>query len=224
MSSDIAKQNAEETGMEELYASESIEITRPTVLLVEGKDDKLFFEAFINNQELQNIQTLDIGGKTRLRQNLKVLKKTPKFSEIVISLGVVRDANTDPTAAFQSVRDALQSVNLPAPERPLVPVGDSPRVTVMILPEEGAHGMLEDLCLKAVARDPAIVCVEQYFQCLQQQGLSLSHNTSKAKVQAFLASRPEEGKRLGEAAQAGYWPWNNEAFLHVRNFLQQMCE
>jgi hypothetical protein len=113
-------------GMEELYARESIEITRPTVLLVEGKDDKLFFEAFINNQGLQNIQTLDIGGKTRLRQNLKVLKKTPKFSELVISLGVVRDANTDPTAAFQSVRDALQSVNLPAPERPLVPVGDAP--------------------------------------------------------------------------------------------------
>jgi hypothetical protein len=94
----------------------------------------------------------------------------------------------------------------------------------MILPEEGAHGMLEDLCLKAVARDPAIGCVEYYFQCLQQQGLSVSHNTSKAKIQAFLASRPEEGKRLGEAAQAGYWPWNNEAFLQVRDFLQKICE
>jgi hypothetical protein len=92
----------------------------------------------------------------------------------------------------------------------------------MILPEENTPGMLEDLCLRAVAQDPAMLCVEQYFQCLQQRGLSLPHNRSKAKVQAFLASRPEAGKRLGEAAQARYWPWDDKAFEQVRNFLQQI--
>lgn len=29
----------------------------------------------------------------------------------------------------------------------------------------------------------------------------------------------EAGKRLGEAAQAGYWPWDDDAFADVRNFL-----
>lgn len=82
--------------------------------------------------------------------------------------------------------------------------------------------MLEDICLKAVAQDPAMFCVEQYFQCLQQQGLSVPSNTSKAKVQVFLASRPEAGKRLGEAAQAGYWPWDDEAFAQATTFLQHI--
>jgi hypothetical protein len=83
--------------------------------------------------------------------------------------------------------------------------------------------MLEDLCLRAVAQDPAMLCVKQYFKCLQQQGLSLPDNMSKAKVQVFLASRPKAGLRLGEAAQAGYWPWNENAFEQVRDFLQRIA-
>lgn len=199
----------------------AVPIEQSNVLVVEGKEEVFFFEALIKHLGLQNIQIMDMKGKTRLRARLKALASSPRFAD-VISLGVVRDANKDPIAAFQSVRDALQAVGLAAPERPLVPAGHSPQVMVMILPEEGAPGMLEDLCLRAVVQDPAMLCVEQYFQCLQQQGLSLPHNTSKAKVQVFLASREEPGKRLGEAAQAGYWPWGDESFEQVRAFLQQI--
>lgn len=199
----------------------TVEITKPNVLVVEGREEELFFGAFSKHLGLQNLQILPIGGKEQLRPKLKALVLSPSFPEVV-SLGVVRDANANPGAAFQSVRDALQAANLPAPERPLAPTGHSPRVTVMILPAESVPGMLEDLCLRAVAPDPAMLCVEQYLQCLQQQGLSLPHNVSKAKVQAFLASRPEAGKRLGEAAQAGYWPWDDATFEQVKNFLQQI--
>jgi len=198
-----------------------IEVTKPHVLVVEGREEELFFGAFSKHLGLKDLQVLPIGGKEQLRRNLRALTLSPRFAEVV-SLGVVRDANANPGAAFQSVRDALQAVNLPAPERPLVPAGDSPRVTVMILPGESTPGMLEDLCLRAVAPDLAMLCVEQYLQCLQQQGLSLPHNMSKAKVQAFLASRPEAGKRLGEAAQAGYWPWDDKAFAQVKKFLRQI--
>jgi len=64
--------------------------------------------------------------------------------------------------------------------------------------------------------------VEQYFECLQQEELPLPDNMSKAKVQVFLASRRKAGLRLGEAAQAGYWPWDAKAFEHVRDFLQRI--
>jgi hypothetical protein len=64
--------------------------------------------------------------------------------------------------------------------------------------------------------------VEQYFQCLHQQGVPEPRNLSKAKVQVFLASREEAGKRLGEAAQAGYLPLEHEAFEEVRDFLRQL--
>ena len=199
----------------------AVRIEQPNVLVVEGREEELFFGAFIQHLGLQNIQTMPIGGKEQLRRNLKALVVSPGFSEVIF-LGVVRDANADPGAAFQSVHDALQAVNLPAPEYPLVPVGERPRVAVMILPEESAPGMLEDLCLKAVVQDPAMLCVEQYFECLQQEELPLPDNTSKAKVQVFLASRRKAGLRLGEAAQAGYWPWDGKAFEQVRDFLQKI--
>jgi len=199
----------------------AVRIEQPNVLVVEGREEELFFGAFIQHLGLQNIQTMPIGGKEQLRRNLKALVVSPGFSEVIF-LGVVRDANADPGAAFQSVHDALQAVNLPAPEYPLVPVGERPRVAVMILPEESAPGMLEDLCLKAVVQDPAMLCVEQYFECLQQEELPLPDNISKAKVQVFLASRRKAGLRLGEAAQAGYWPWDGKAFEQVRDFLQKI--
>jgi len=199
----------------------TIGIHKPNLLVVEGREDELFIEAFVRHLGLQDIQILPIGGKEQLRANLKALILSPGFAE-VIGLGLMRDANTNPQAAFQSICSALHAVNLPIPKRPLMSTGDSPRVTVMILPEDGMPGMLEDLCLKAVSQDPAMPCVVQYFHCLQQQGLSLPQNFSKAKVQAFLASRPEAGKRLGEAAQAGYWPLDDQAFEQVKIFLKQI--
>ena len=200
----------------------TIEITQPSLLVVEGREEELFFGALIKHLELRHIQVMGIGGKTNLRRNLKALTLSPRFAEVIF-LGVVRDANSDPGAAFQSIRDALHAVNLPAPGRALAPTGDSPQVSVMVLPEEGTPGMLEDLCLRAVVQDPALLCVERYFECLQQKGLSLPDNMSKANVQVFLASRRKANLRLGVAAQAGYWPWDEEAFEQVRSFLQQMA-
>lgn len=197
------------------------EIVKRNLLVVEGRDEELFFEAFLKHLALQNIQIMGIGGKEKLRPNLKALVLSPRFSE-VISLGIVRDANSDPRAAFQSIRDALQDVNLPLPNGPLLIAGSSPRVIVMILPAESAPGALEDLCLQAVNDDAAMPCVAEYFRCLQQQSVPAPRAISKAKVQAFLASRQEAGKRLGEAAQAGYWPLEHNTFAQVKDFLKQV--
>jgi hypothetical protein len=137
-------------------------------------------------------------------------------------LAIARDANSDPGAALQSIRDALRSSGLPVPERTLIPSGDTLKVVIAILPNENTPGMLEDLCLQAVMHDPAMFCVDRYFQCLQQREIILPSKMSKAKVQVFLGSRPEAGKRLGVAAQAGYWPFDAEAFEQLRTFLQMV--
>jgi hypothetical protein len=198
-------------------------IQSPNLLIVEGREDELFFGALANRLELQNIQVLPLGGKTQLRSRLKALAAAPGFAAVT-SLGLVRDANGDPTAAFQSVRDALIAAKLSAPKRPVVSAGRSPRVAVMILPGEDEPGMLEDLCLRAVGQEPSMLCVEQFFQCLQQQRLPLPHHISKAKVHTYLASKQETGKRLGEAAAAGYWPWDDRAFGQVKNFLRKIAD
>ncbi|RKY70736.1 MAG: hypothetical protein DRQ14_08510 [Candidatus Latescibacterota bacterium] len=85
-----------------------VKIEQPNILVVEGREEELFFEAFIRDLSLRDIQIMPIGGKERLRRNLKALKLSPGFARVT-SLTVVRDADEDPKAAFQSVRDALQA-------------------------------------------------------------------------------------------------------------------
>lgn len=203
----------------------TIQIQEPYVIVVEGKEDKIFLEAFIKHLRLQKIQVIDIGGKTKFRDRLTSLRKASRFSEIV-SLGVIRDANSNPDSAFQSICDALRGANLPVPERPLVPSKGTPQIIVMIVPNENTPGILEDVCLEAVASDPVMSCVEKYFECLRKYvryDNIFGTKISKAKIHVFLASKPEPDKRLGEAAQAGYWPWDNVAFKQLKNFLQQLA-
>lgn len=199
-----------------------IKITEPNLLLVEGKEDVFFFEALMKDQGLQDIQIINAEGKDKFEPKLKALSSSPQFRTIVISLGVVRDADTEVDVAFECVTDALKSANLPVPESALVPTGNNPHVTVMILPGEGEHGMLEDLYLKSVESDPAMSCVEEYCRCLKQKCPFLPKNTSKAKVQVFLASRKEVGKGLGVAARDGCWPFEDEAFDEVKRFLEMV--
>ena len=198
-----------------------IELIEPNLLAVEGKDEVNFFKALVKYLDLQNVQILDIGGKFQFKHKLSAISKSPHFNNI-ISLGVIRDADTDSDSAFQSICSSLESVNLPVPEQQLEPIGNKPKVSVMILPGEGKPGMLEDLCLMSVLLDPSMVCVNEFCQCIQQTGLNLPKNISKAKVQVFLASREETGKRLGEAALAGYWPLDDEVFNQLKKFLRQI--
>ncbi|MGQ9486802.1 MAG: DUF3226 domain-containing protein [Armatimonadota bacterium] len=67
-------------------------------------------------------------------------------------------------------------------------------------------------------------CVDRYFECLQQtqEDYSAPRHMSKARAQVYLASLPRAGLRLGEAAQAGYLPWDDAAFDEVKTFLQQI--
>jgi hypothetical protein len=199
------------------------EITALRLLVVEGVDERLFFGALIRHlglekDESSRIQIWALEGKTSLRAKFKALTLASGFSRVT-SLGVVRDANDDPNAAFSSIQDALDFVDLSVPQETMTPVGAKPTVIVTLVPDKGA-GMLEDVCLAAVQKDPAMACVDKYFSCLRGNGISSFQNAAKSKVQAFLASR-REVKRLGEAAQAGYWPWNAQAFRPVTDFLGQ---
>jgi hypothetical protein len=204
--------------MSEAMWGQTIQITASRLLVVEGKDEKLFFEALIQHIGLEDIQILDIGGKTRLRSALKALSSSPGFHK-VNSLGIIRDADENSEGARQSVRDALQHAGLPDPDSSN---NANPRVSILILPPDEKQGALEDLCLKSVGRDPVMKCVDDYFRCIGRHLSDLNQrDLSKAKIQVFLAFKAP-GKRLGEATQAGCWSWNNEAFEKVKDFLHRL--
>ena len=90
---------------------------------------------------------------------------------------------------------------------------------VLILPYELDQGMLEDVCLQSVVTDPAMECLNAYFDCLRGKDIVFPKNLSKARIHAFLSSREEPDLRLGEAAEKGYWPWEHHAFDCFRKLL-----
>lgn len=197
-----------------------ITIEKPNLLVVEGRDDQEFFDALLRTIDMSEVQILAIGGKTKLRKNLKGLAATENFHQ-VRGLGIVRDADADAAEAFRKVRTALRAAALSVPENPMEPSGSDPRVSVMILPGGSETGSLEDLCLRSVDGDPAMLCTDRYFECLDGQQVGHAQHLSRARVQTFLASRPTPDLRLGIAAQRGHWPLEHGAFQETRDFLRQ---
>jgi hypothetical protein len=116
----------------------------------------------------------------------------------------------------------LRASDLPASEKPEAIETGPPQTVVLILPNATTPGMLESLCLDSVANEAAIQCVDQYFDCLNRQAGVIPTNTPKARLHAFLSSKPRPGLLVGEAASAGYFPWDNPAFAHVKEFLRHL--
>jgi len=190
-----------------------IQITQNKILIVEGVEEERFFNSYMEAMGISGIQVLPIGGKTKLRENLHTLIIDPNFVSMVSVLIITRDADESAASAFESVCSALESANLPVPKEVLREAGTNPRVKVMIIPPESLSGKLEDMCLQSVINDKAMPCVDSYFSCLGDiTGFTIPNDLSKAKVHVFLSCRKEPDKRLGEAAEARYWPFDSSIF------------
>lgn len=198
-------------------------IEKQKLLIVEGRDEEEFFGALLKKLGINDIQVVGVGGKTLIKTELGVLKDDPLFVQRVISLGIVRDADSDAKAAFQSVQKALKDAGLPYPRKIIAPVQGPPKVTVMILPPNQKKGALEDLCLKAVNDDPAMFCVDQFFECLDARGSGRpTKDFAKAKTRVFLSSRKDPTLTLGLAAGKGYWPFDTRVFNSIEKFLKSL--
>lgn len=150
------------------------------------------------------------------------LRNSSGFLDRVQSLGVVRDGEENVDSSFQSVQSALRTAGFAVPNQPENAAGTTPKVNVLMLPNAMENGMLETICLEAVSSDPVIQCIDGYFECVSQTTSALPRPIEKARVQAYLASRPSPGLLLGEAADKGYWPWESPAFDHIKNFLRAL--
>ncbi len=129
-----------------------------------------------------DIQIQDFGGIGDLRHFLRALTGTAAFQQnTVTSLGIVRDAEDNAADAFRRVQRDLTAARLPVPSVPNQPAGKNPRVSVFILPDNKEPGMLETLCLAAVADDPVMPCIETYLKCVQQHAAAPPQNLPKAK-------------------------------------------
>ena len=191
-------------------------------LLVEGNDQRNFFEAFIDHLSLADIQIQNFGGVTDLRPFLSILVKRSGFRETVKSVGIVRDAETSAQAAFQSVQSSLRNTGLPVPTQPEERTGGSPAVTVLILPGDNRPGMLETLLNETFANTPEEACINAFFECVEDaSGVSIQR-PHKARAQAYLATKPEPHLSVGVAAKRDYWDLDHDVFSRVRQFLRDL--
>ena len=201
---------------------EIAEITSPIQLLVEGNDQRNFFEAFIEHLSLDNIQIQNFRGVSELRGFLLVLVNAPGFRETVKSVGIVRDAETSAQAAFQSVRSSLENAGLPVPNQPERRAGSSPAVTVLILPGDNSPGMLETLLNETFANTPEEACINAFFECVEDSSGVPIQRPHKARAQAYLATKPEPHLSVGVAAKQSYWDLDHDVFSRVRQFLRAL--
>ena len=191
------------------------QIEKENQLLVEGNDQKNFFEGLAKDLSL-DIQVQDFGGVKELRGELGAFVKSPHF-HIVKSVGIVRDAEADALAAFQSVRSSLEQAHLSVPTTAGQRYdGDgSPTVSVLILPDNKSPGMLETLLCQTLTPDMKD-CIHAFFECTK---ISIK-NKDKACAFAYLATRSKPRHSVGGAAKSGDWDLNHEAFKDVRAFLE----
>ena len=204
------------------------EIAKSWLLLVEGSDDRHFFQRLLERRRNTDIQVIEYGGSARLGAFLAdTLVLDPGFSEMVEAIGVVSDADRSYQSAFDSVQGSLRRADMPVPAAPLTRAdgevqGTHIQVVTYIMPDNHSPGDLETLCLNAVNDAPAMPCVDRYFECLQ----SIDHvprQESKARLRAFLASHQRDPTlRSGEAIAAGVIPWNSPAFNGVHQFLDML--
>ena len=198
------------------------EIKSEIQLLVEGNDQRNFFEAFIDHLSLENIQIQNFGGVSELRDFLEGLVSATGFRQIVQSIGIVRDAENSAGSAFQSVQSSLKNAELPMPDSPAKRTGISPAVTVLILPGDNRSGMLETLLCESFADTPVNHCIDDFFVCVENLPNVSIKNPHKARAHAYLTTKPDPHFSVGVAAKNSYWDLDHDVFGNIRDFLQRI--
>ncbi len=224
--------------------AENIKITQPKLILVEGKDDKYFFQYLMKHICLEDCQVINVEGKDNFSNVFKSIMLLPGFNT-VNSLAFIRDADNDCRKSFNEIISIIKSNNrsliktaatISYPDKPGVFFNiNNLKIGTFILPNNSNPGMIEDICLNSCSTRPAIECIDSYVQCLKSKldrktdEISSNNssnyfpkNESKMKMLVFLASLYEYSNNIGDAAQKGSWDFNHSSFIELISFLKQL--
>lgn len=194
---------------------------REIQLLVEGNDERNFFESLIEHLSFENMEVRNFRGKDNLRDFLLALRDDDDFAKTVQGVGIVRDADNSAEAAFESIRNSLRHAGLPAPTLPqsFARPDGGPAVGVFVMPGGGRAGMLETILRDTFANSEIERCIEAYLECVRGLPGVVLQRPDKARVHAWLATRPDPHVSAGVAAKKGYWDMDHPALKGVREFL-----
>jgi hypothetical protein len=192
----------------------TVPVKSTKLLLVEGAADAEIFESIA--KELGKSAEVEIRyfeGKDKLGTYLKTIAATSDFLQ-VNSLGIVQDADDDPTRARGSVEQALNNANLKS----------YVRRHVLIVPGGDRNGVLETLFVDANKSDLLYSCVESFEACLVSKGGGFppTNDADKHRLQVFLATKPKAVISTGLAAKLGLLSLSDAAFNGIREFVRDL--
>jgi len=192
------------------------------LLLVEGVDDFEFFLNLLRFLQMdKQLEIRNFDGVDRLSSYLKTLPAVSGFAQVE-AVGIGRDADDNPAAAFQSVCAALKNNQMPVPRRLMSSSEGYPCISIFVRPNCADAGMLEMLCLASVSEETdRFDCVEQFLECVDHT-VGLPKNRKKARLHAYLATRQWPDLSFKQASSAGYWPWDHPAFDQIKAFLSAL--
>lgn len=193
------------------------EIEQNALIIVEGKDEKNFLEAYFENKKTPKVQIEDVGGKSVIKSSLFRLKKMRGF-EKVEKLAIIRDADNNPIDAFKSVSDSLKEASLSVPANACdfsVTQSKKPIVGVFISPGNKKNGCLETI-LKGNLKYPSYWnCVEKMFNCASKK------KNEKRMMLAYLSLMSEYCNCIGIAAKKKYFNFSSFEDSDLGKFLDK---
>ena len=201
-----------------------ISISTDYLLLVEGKDEVNLFTRLIDNclGNDVDVQVLKAGGREQFRRNLSAIREAARERPSLRAIGVVRDADDNPDAGFESVRDSVAAVGYLPPARHAEFSGGNPSIGIFITPDGESGGAIETVCRRSLDGHPAIGCVDEYLECARRRDVLHATNEDKSFVHAYLATLHDPLVRVGEAALAGVWDFQRPEFGGLVRFVDQL--
>ena len=184
--------------------------SHPRVLLVEGPDDKHVVIHLRERSGLaQNFEIVEKEGINSLLDSIEVEVDIPGRTV----LGIVLDADDNPSARWQALTDRLnrlrQEDRFDLPELPAQPepsgtiIEGRLRIGVWLMPDNRSTGELEDFVGSMIpSGDPVWPLAEAYIEGIPPAERKFGPGKiQRAKVHAWLATR-EEPRRMGLAIKA----------------------
>ena len=189
----------------------NVSIEKPVVVVVEGIDDRHLFDHLCDKWDMHDIQFISLNTEPGY-DNVSAVVKLAGFDEKVRAFGITRDADDN----FQSAKDSIENL--------LRRLSLNIKTDFFIFPDNTNTGMLETLLMQASSTDTnRSDCISAFIRCLESKTIVIPNNRKdKAKIYAYLSAFYEPGKRIGEAAHAGYWDDNSLIFNQVKRFFQNL--
>lgn len=212
------------------------ELTKPNLIVCEGKGDAAFFRHILDANEISGFQVGFPNGETaggqfgstgfgKYLEGLKVRSGYKSLKHIVIA----RDSDRDPSKSFDEVCDQIQNAGgYEVPDKPLARTeGKDPTMSVLLVPHSEKPGNLETLFLDAMTLDEQDKdCFETYFECLKLDAFEITVS-SKKKLTTIIAAKNDKNPNCSLAyiwstEQKKYNPINikHSTITNIVKFLQ----